>query len=79
MAPKHTNAISSVRCRFVATVAATLVACIIALALAFVDFTLTHRPYIESTLVAGAHLDQVHRVPEPCQRFHIYQIKGLDT
>ena len=28
---------------------------------------------------SGADLDRVHRVPEPCQRFQIYQIKGLET
>ena len=27
----------------------------------------------------GADLDGVHGVPEPCQRFQIYQIKGLET
>ena len=26
-----------------------------------------------------ADLDRVHRVPEPCKRFQIYQIKGLET
>ena len=31
------------------------------------------------TLFSGTDLDRVHRVPEPCQRFQIYQIKGLET
>ena len=32
-----------------------------------------------SACVSGADLDRVHRVSEPCQRFQIYQIKGLET
>ena len=28
---------------------------------------------------SGADLDRVHKVSEPCQRFQIYQIKGLET
>ena len=34
--------------------------------------------YLINTL-SGADLDRVHGVPEPCQRFQIYQIKGLGT
>ena len=29
--------------------------------------------------VTGADLDRVHRVLETCQRFQIFQIKGLET
>ena len=29
--------------------------------------------------VSGADLDRVHRVPEPCQRFQIYQISESET